>query len=31
MTQNEITKLVQLLDSKGNILEPGYAKKALFK
>ncbi|HET6784808.1 MAG TPA: DUF2804 domain-containing protein [Erysipelotrichaceae bacterium] len=30
MIQNEITKLVQLLDSKGNILEPGYAKKALF-
>ena len=29
--QREITKAVDLLDAKGNVLEPGYAKKALFK
>lgn len=29
--QREITKAVALLDAKGNVLEPGYAKKALFK
>lgn len=29
--QHEITKAVDLLDVKGNVLEPGYAKKALFK
>ena len=29
--QREITKAVDLLDAKGNVLEPGYAKKALLK
>ena len=29
--QREITKAVDLLDAKGNVLEPGFAKKALFK
>ena len=29
--QREITKAVDLLDAKGNVLVPGYAKKALFK
>lgn len=29
--QHEITKAVDLLDAKGNVLEPGYAKKALYK
>jgi len=31
MLQNDITKLVPLLDSKGNIQEPGYAKSAFFQ
>lgn len=30
MTQKEITQPVYLLDSNGNVLEPGYAKTALF-
>lgn len=29
--QREITKAVDLLDANGNVLEPGYAKKAHFK
>lgn len=29
--QHEITKAIDLLDVKGNVLEPGYAKKALYK
>lgn len=29
--QHEITKVVDLLDANGNVLEPGYAKRALFK